>query len=166
MRVSASCLVASVAAALALNTSCSAVQRGDIVLRPRVGQGDPTRPGAPTGRGAESDTTPIGATVPPQGTVVRRVCRAQGWSRDWIATAYENASGECPLAGGSDSTAYAAIIVRIDTQPLGTTLDICADQVAPRGWEYARLDDADVSHRCPGAGRDGASAIRRIRRVN
>ena len=161
MRLSTPCLAAALAATLALTSSCSGV-----VLRPHISQGDPTiRTRIPTERGPESDTATVGTGVA-HGTLVRRVCRTHGWSRDWVATAYEVAPRECPLGGGSDSTAYAAVIVRIDRHPMGATLDICADQGAPRGWEFVPLDDAEGSQRCPGAGRDGASAIRRIRRVN
>ncbi len=166
MRVSTSPLAVALLLTLALTTACSAFERSGIVVRPRVDQSDPDiRTAIPTELGAETDTATVGTLSPVRGTMVRRVCRTAGWSRDWIATAYENASGECPLAAGTDSTAYAPIIVRVDTQPVGATLDVCADQITPRGWERVPLDGTDGSLRCPGAARDGASAIRRIRRV-
>jgi hypothetical protein len=167
MRVSPSCLLVTLTATLFLNTSCSTPGRGDFTVRPRIRQSDPTiGTAAPIGRGADVDTVSVGSTTP-HGTLVRRVCRTQGWSRDWVATAYENAAGECPLGTGSDSTAFAAIIVRVDAHPVGAVLDICADQAVPRGWEAIQFDEgAEVSRRCPGAGRDGASAIRRIRRMS
>ena len=152
-------------AAVALSASCSALDRGDIALRPHVRRTEP-------GLGTDStlrrrpDAGSIGIDAPAGETLVRRVCRAAGWPANWIATAYETAPGECPVGTGPDTTARAAILVRLDLQPHGSTLDVCADQVVPRGWELVRLDGSEVSQRCPGAGRDGASAIRRIRRIS
>ena len=167
MRIRGSYRAAMLAVAAAVNISCSAFEKGDIAVRPHIRQSGPDGQSGPViGRGAEADTASIGIATPRHGTLVRRVCRAQGWSNDWIATAYENASGECPRAAESDSTSYAAILVRLDAHPTGTTLEVCADQRVPRGWELVRVEGAAASQRCPGAGRDGASAIRHIRRVS
>lgn len=155
-----------IASALAMTAACSAIERGDVTLRPRIGGSDHVPPRDPTAiPPARSDTGSVGTMVPENATQVRRVCRAQGWSRDWIATAYENASGDCPKSGESDSTALAAIIVRLDAQPRGVLLDICGDQAIPTGWVLVAIEGEPPPQRCPGAARGGASAMERIRRV-
>src|SRR5688500_8479596 len=151
---------------VATTASCSALESGNLTVRPRVGQrAGPTVTSPAIPREPRADSGSVGSAVSAPNGSMRRVCRASGWPRDWAATAYEDASGECPPTVEKDSSAVAAIIVRLSAQPLGSVLDICADQALPRGWQFIPIDDEAVPQRCPGAGPDGASAIRRIRRM-
>ena len=164
MHLSSASRTLGITAGLALAAACSAFDRGDMVVRPHVKQSGPPSPGP--GGGIRSPANDTATTASPgRETLVRRVCRVTGWPANWVATAYESAAGECPLATGSDSTGVAAVIVRLDVQPVGATLDVCADQAVPRGWVPVTLNGAEISHRCPGAGPDGGSAVRRIRRM-
>lgn len=166
MRIARSLHAVAALLLLALTAACSALESGDVAIQPRIGQRDGravTNPAIP--RDPRLDSGSVGTSVPTLATTVRRVCRTTGWPRDWAATAYETATGECPLSVQGDSSAVAAIIVRLSAQPVGSLLDICADQAVPRGWQAVSIEDEVVSQRCPGAGSGGASAMRRIRRM-
>jgi hypothetical protein len=93
----------------------------------------------------------------------RRVCRGTSMPSGWIAVAYETATeGECP-ARGDGTPRRVAVIVRYGDYPVGATLDVCADQPLPRRWEIVRDEHVDGGA-CPGAAKDGASAMKRILR--
>lgn len=113
----------------------------------------------PEPRGTGDD---VGSAFPVANDEVRRVCRAAGWPRGWIPTAYVEAPGECPAR---DDVYNAAVIARYDRRPAASVMEVCADQVTPAGW----VDQGDASvaaaERCPGAGKDGAGAAKRIRKV-
>ena len=97
----------------------------------------------------------------------RRVCRSGPRPSGWIAISYETSASECPRvgdAGGRDDY-NVATIARYDTQPLGQTIEVCADQSTPTGWTDDHDDDR-VGDACPGASKDGTSATKVIRRVN
>ena len=90
----------------------------------------------------------------------RRVCRTGSLPSGWIAIAYDAASGdECPK---SKRDYPIAVIVRYQSQPPSTVLDVCADQRVPPNWEG--LGTAADEH-CPGAAPGGGSATKRIRRL-
>lgn len=93
-------------------------------------------------------------------TTSRRVCRTGSLPSGWIAVAYDAASGdECPK-GKADYPV--AVIVRYQSQPPSTVLDVCADQRVPPNWQ--ELGTADDEH-CPGAAPGGGAATKRIRRL-
>jgi hypothetical protein len=164
MRISTCCRAAAMVSAFAVLAACSALKGSITAVQPRLGAGGVVDTGAL--RFPRPDTGTVGVTTDPRSDVVRRVCRTSGWPRGWVATAYESGSGECPLRSGADSTALAAIIVRLDAHPVGAELDVCADQAVPKDWVLVNIEGAEPSARCPGAARNGASAIRRIRRVS
>jgi hypothetical protein len=104
-----------------------------------------------------------GVRTPAAVPAERRVCRTGAWPPGWIAVAYVDAAGECP-PDPQGGVARAAILAEHRSRPVGTVLEVCADQPTPRGWEPGRVV-ADEWGRCPGAGRDGASATKQLRRV-
>ena len=166
MRISTWYRLVTIVSVLGATAACAAIEAGDISLRPRAGKGGVAPVGGPGARGfPRPDSGGVGRINDPHSSLIRRVCRASGWSRDWIATAYEEAAGGCPRRTGADSSAVAAILIRLDAQPIGAVLDVCADQTTPGDWIAERPESSEVSQRCPGAGRDGASAMKRIRRV-
>jgi len=97
----------------------------------------------------------------------RRVCRSGPFPSGWIAISYETSGSECPQSGGGDERrgGNVATVAHYATQPLGQTLEVCADQNTPTGWTDEH-DDSRTGDACPGAGKDGASATKIIRRVN
>ncbi len=98
----------------------------------------------------------------------RTVCRATGVPGGWIAVAYQASTEQCPggVRSRTDSAATAAVIVRYAGAPLGTRLDVCADQGVPSGWIPATDEGPGDVSACPGAARSGQSTVRRIERVN
>lgn len=132
--------------------SSDRVANDDIIPARRT---DPLDPG----RVADTRTPTSG------GATGRRVCVASGWSREWIATAYELGATDCPRSRGG-SEGKAAIIVRHDVQPWSTVLEVCADEPLPRGWQEISRIEGDPERRCPGARSGGASAVKQIRRTH
>ena len=131
-------------------------------------------PGVGMGRAAiRSDTGLLARARDRPGAVVhntgglteRRQCRTIGVPSGWLAVAYESSSADCPVRtpGASDSTSAVVVIVRYETAPLGTRLDVCANQSTPSGWSWVTDESPDSPDACPGAGRDGET-VRRIRR--
>lgn len=94
----------------------------------------------------------------------RRVCRGGPWPSGWIAIGYAASESECFRAAGTRASYNVAIIARFETQPVGQTIEVCADQTIPFGWVTESSDDVR-GDACPGAGKDGTSATRLIRRV-
>lgn len=95
---------------------------------------------------------------------VRRVCRNASFPRGYIATAYESSASQCPLSPGrADSVGTVAVLVRYDAAPVGTRLDMCADQVIPSGWSPARDEGPGDPGACPGATRNGDTVQRIVR---
>jgi hypothetical protein len=136
---------------------------------PRGGVFEPRRPGDATSGGGD-----IGGQVPRVGVAgsmagravegSQRVCRNASRPSGWIAVAYVSASAdECAMRARSDSSAAVAIITFYADRPLGTVLDVCADEPLPRGWT---IDEADGEggDGCPGVERKGSSTFR-MRRV-
>lgn len=158
-------------AAAALLVGCAALQPSSVGIRggrstsgarPRVGD-LPNDPAAgPTADPSRADV-PAGPRRTTAAATTRRICRSGSRPAGWIAVAYEAESGdECPRAGTTASEHPIAVYVRYAGQPVQTTLEICADQPIPFEW----VDDGAVdSGQCPGAGPDGASAMKRIRKV-
>ena len=94
----------------------------------------------------------------------RRVCRG-AWPDGWIAIAYDEGSGdECPHGTGAGKEYNVATIAQYTTLTAGQTLEVCADQATPHGWQI-EYRETTSGEGCPGAGKDGASATRVIRRV-
>ena len=88
--------------------------------------------------------------------------------RGWIAGDYIAAPGSCPSSNGkSDTSAYAAVIVRYSTLPPGAILTVCADQHMPYDWTREPEQETDAgSTQCPrmaGDTRTGPNIVR-IRR--
>ena len=155
-----------VAAVLLIGTGCSAVS-----ARVHGRTNDPN----PAFGGTARDTIGIGRTVPAgrtsptgkshsPGIATRRVCRGGAWPSGWIAIGYEASDAQCPRSADARSAYNVATIVRYETLPSGQVLEICADQVIPRGWVNETRED-QVGDACPGAAKDGASATRIIRRL-
>ena len=64
----------------------------------------------------------------------------------------------------SGATATVAVVTYHADLPRDAVLDVCADELTPRGW--VRDDTAaDASDSCSGAGKNGSSTYR-IRRVH
>ena len=98
------------------------------------------------------------------GLVERRVCRSGARPTGWIAVAYQRTNGdECPARTGNASGGI-AVLDRISHLHIGAMLDVCADQQVPTDWVDDHAVDVDAGQ-CPGAGPNGVSATRRIRRV-
>jgi hypothetical protein len=55
-------------------------------------------------------------------------------------------------------------LTRYADQPIGTRLEVCADQPLPGGWLVAPGDVADAD-RCPGAVRGDGPTTKRIERI-
>lgn len=163
-------------AAVALLTGVAACSRVQLSAGPGAGLGATATGGRLGGR-----TVPVGRTgadssifargrdrrVDGQGGAegVRRACRSGAWPRGWVAVAYERGGDGCPGAAAGDSLATTAVLVRHTARPLGTRLDVCADQPVPAGW--ARVDDEapDAVDACPGAERGDRPGVRRIARL-
>jgi hypothetical protein len=137
---------------------------GDLAPRPGTIAGDLGGPTSePTARTPDIGTMPDlagGSRYPGS----RQVCRASAVPRGWIAVAYVSSAGQCPARSGADSTATAAVLMRYADEALGMELDVCADQVIPRGWALAR-EEANDANQCPGAARDDKPTTKRIRRI-
>jgi hypothetical protein len=98
----------------------------------------------------------------------RRVCRTSTRPRGWIAVAYVSAPEQCPARAGADSAAAAAtmaVITPYEDRPLGTVLDVCADEPRPTGWNPVFDESTEDTGSCPGAGRGDGPTTRRIRRI-
>jgi hypothetical protein len=95
----------------------------------------------------------------------RRVCRSGSRPSGWVAVAYVSGNGQCPARSGSDSAFSAVVLARYTVLPVHATLDVCADERVPQGWVVDGTQPGDVSESCPGAGPNGGSATRRIRRA-
>ena len=169
----------SLLAAAALLAACSSLQPSGVRVRgDRGGAPDVPRLG-----GSPDGTAPtLGGTTPGRGDLqgtaarpttaaTRRVCRGGAWPSGWIAVGYEaGAKDECPKGGpkesaqdGATEAPRVAVLARYTGQPVGATLDVCADQHVPIDWLDVH-EEADAGQ-CPGAGPNGASATRRIRRA-
>ena len=97
----------------------------------------------------------------------RQVCRASAIQRGWIAVAYFDSPEQCPTRTGSDSAsvkATAAIVTHYAIRPIGTTLDVCADENTPVGWATVTDESPEDVGRCPGAVRGEGPTTKRIRR--
>jgi hypothetical protein len=124
-------------------------------MTPGVGTGIGDRPGAmppglPPGRdpGAAPGLTPATPSRDDR-TGTERICRTQPVPIGWIVTGYVSAGGEqCPRLD-PDEPFPVAIIERFDQKPVGSTMEVCADQRIPRDW---RLDTSvPASGACHGA---------------
>lgn len=157
-------------AAILLAGACATVG-----VTPGAGGGGPLDDAPPTAMPYPGTGRPATARRPsplpqpgaahPQTGAERRVCRHVGWPRDHVAVAYVTDDGSCPRSPRGDDAHTAAIVVPLARQPVGTELEVCADQRVPRDWDVARAGAAGAAARCPGAGRDGEPATLRIRRV-
>lgn len=96
----------------------------------------------------------------------RRQCRTGAIASGWIAVAYEASAGQCPgrSVGGADSAATVAVLVRYATAPVGTRLDVCADQPIPGGWNEVTDEGPGDLSACPQAAPPGKPTAVRIRR--
>jgi hypothetical protein len=143
---------------------------GGIGVRPHLGDSDAPSSGVP-GRAGPTPPRDGSFGSPDRGhrplaQTERRVCKATGWPRGWVATMYERAGGECPAGRGADSTGMMAVITRHELLPRESILDICADQIIPAGWLLISREPQEAGEFCPGAEKSGASSVKRIRRVH
>lgn len=161
---------------------CAALRPTSVGVRGGSGDGPRPRGGLPADAPAAGPAAPgrppspePGALPGPRGRPApvratrhaseRRVCRAGGAPRGWIAVAYVSAAGECPARSGADSAATVAVIVRHAEWPRGAVLEVCADQRVPRAWVVDAQHAPEDPGRCPGAARAGAATTKRLRRV-
>ena len=156
-----------VGAVLLLGTGCSAAS---VHIHGRTSDPNPVFAGTARDTAGIGHTAPGGLGTPPakshsSGIATRRVCRGAAWPSGWIAIGYEASNAECPRNSDARSLYNVATIARYETLPVGQTLEVCADQVIPMGWVNEWRDDR-VGDACPGAGKDGTSQTRVIRRVN
>jgi hypothetical protein len=156
----------SLAASLFVCAACSTIS--GVRVHGRVPGDQPRLGGVPRDTSGVGLSTPGGAALTTGRThsaafETRRICRGGAWPSGWIAIAYESSSNECPRS--TDRESYnVATIARYETQSIGQTLEVCADQSVPHGWTIEPNDEVR-GDACPGAGKDGASATRLIRRV-
>ena len=156
----------------ALLAGCAAL--GPSAVNVRVSRGDGPGEHVPPGPAIDTagatpeprgDGRDVGAAFPGANDEVRRVCRASSRPRGWIATAYVEAPGECPVRDGPDGAYNAAVLVRHERWHRGAVLEVCADQPVPADWVNDGEGSAEATRRCPGAGKGGAGRSMRIRRT-
>lgn len=127
---------------------------------------DPTAPGDAGADGRARASDPRVAAAGHTSGEQRRVCRSGNRPRGWIAVAYVLGAGDCPLHVGRDTVYTAAVLTRYAGLPIGSLLDVCADEHVPAGWTREAPDPENVGDSCPGSTRNGGSATYRIRRQN
>jgi hypothetical protein len=71
-----------------------------------------------------------------------------------------------PSADSVAAAASVAVVTRYVGLPLGSVLDVCADQPTPVGWAPVTDEPTDDVSSCPGAARGVGSTTKRIRRVH
>lgn len=76
----------------------------------------------------------------------REACRATARPDGWIVVSYLRLGNQCQKLG--DDPYNGVLLQRIYDRPVGTVLEICADQVIPRDWYEI---SGPVSTRCEGA---------------
>lgn len=107
-------------------------------------------PGPDTGLDGSGGSTPIVDPDWPRNVAPspesREQCRSAPRPGGWVAVSYLRLGEECP---GPEDEAYTGVLLQnVRGLPVGSVLDICADQAIPRGW--ARIN-APAQHTCEGA---------------
>jgi hypothetical protein len=90
----------------------------------------------------------------------REMCRAAARPDGWIVVSYLRLGDQCQKVG--DEPFNGVLLQKISGRPVGTVLEICADQVIPRDWHEI---SGPVSAHCEGANvKEGQPTTIRIRK--
>ncbi|HKJ93952.1 MAG TPA: hypothetical protein VJ957_12355 [Longimicrobiales bacterium] len=118
-----------------------------------------SRPGGDETPGLDPDWRNEAYTNRPE---TRRACRADARPRGWIAVSYLRLGDECQKVAEGDP--YNGVLLqKYFDWPTGGVLDICADEVVPRGW-FELMEPA--ARACKGARvKEGEPTAIRIRKA-